>query len=73
MGLTSTEATRPRATWPPDGVSIGSARRLLRSRRVAGVLHAETRYSAPPAEISDMGSLAISTAAARRTWPGVSP
>ena len=38
-----------------------------------GVLQAATTVSAPPEEISDIGSLAIMTAAARRTTPGVSP
>ncbi len=38
-----------------------------------GVLHAVTRVSTPPEEISDIGSLAIMIAAARRITPGVSP
>ena len=68
-----TEATAPRATCPPLGVSIWSCRRLARSCRVPEVLQAATVVSTPPEEISDIGSLAIMIAAARLITPGVSP
>ena len=67
------DATCPSVTCPPLGVSISSWRRLARFCRVPGVLHAATRVSTPPEEISDIGSLAIMIAAARRITPGVSP
>ena len=73
VGTMATEATLPRATCPPLGVSIGSCSSAVTLLRVAGVLHAATMISSSLEAISDIGSLAIMIAASRRTSPGVSP